>query len=442
MFMKKILYILILAVVCFSGCKREDDPVLDDPDTRLNAKLSEYETLLSSASNGWKAEIYPKGGKGYSFYFKFEDGNVTMLSDFNGTTSVTPAKSTYRLKALQLPTLIFDTYSYVHMLSDPSASVSGGTQGQGLQSDFEFAIIKSTADSIALLGTFNGNVMMMTKLSSEEETAYLNSGFKTSVDINAQYITTNKFPYLQFEDNIQIAVAMDQASRTMTLTYTDGSVVKALSAKFAFNLTGYSLSVPIVYGSHIFSEVYWDAAVKQYYVLSGTTRTYFQTSVTPVIPFNLVFGAGKDYSQIEYNPASVATGLSADFNTRYNAARTGLAAVGNANRVLDYIRVIFPIDAPNTMVLRFYYRNAAGSSFQANMTYSFTVNASGEYDFTYLSSDNNATVVGAGFVSLREYFESNIFKANWVANPGAGSAYGGLYLSNNPSSFFYGTLIK
>lgn len=442
--MKRLFYIIILAAGLTSGCKKEDEPLLGDPDTRLSAALAEDQAILLAATNGWKGEIYPVGGKGFSFYFKFDAGSkVTMLSDFNATTAVTPKESTYRLKALQRPTLIFDTYSYIHLPADPNASVSGGTQGKGLISDFEFAIVEITADKIVLEGTVNKCQMILTKVTPADATSYLNSGYKTAMDVNSQYLAANKFPFIQFADGVKIAIGMDPVVKSLTLTYVDANdVSKTSSASFAFTLTGLTLDKALTYGTNSFKDIYWDPVKKLYYLLIGTTRIEFQSSTTPVIPFRVVFGAGKDYSQIEYNPASVATGLSADFNTKYNTSKTGLAAVGGAGRVLDYIRVIFPIDNTNTMVLRFYYHNTANSPFQANMTYSMTRNANGDYDFTYLASDGNAGVVGAGLVSLRDYFDTNLFRADWVSNPGSGSPYGGLYVTTNSSSFFYGTLIK
>ena len=46
-----------------------------------------------------------------------------MFSDFDSTSAVTLQESSYRLKAEQQPTLIFDTYSYVHVLADPNEAV-------------------------------------------------------------------------------------------------------------------------------------------------------------------------------------------------------------------------------------------------------------------------------------------------------------------------------
>ncbi len=140
--MKNLLIILFLLIAAISSCKKEDKSVFDkSPDERLNEKLAEYQGQLSSAQNGWKGLLRTDSGRGstHSFYFKFNNTNrVVMLSDFDSLSAVTLKESSYRLKALQQPSLIFDTYSYLHVLSDPDPRVNGGVTGAGLLSDFEF----------------------------------------------------------------------------------------------------------------------------------------------------------------------------------------------------------------------------------------------------------------------------------------------------------------
>ena len=122
---------------------------------RLNAALASYEKQLVEAPYGWNAVIYPGGGGSYGFYFKFDDKNrVTMYSDFSDASAAKPKESSYRLKAMQTPSLIFDTYSYLHVLADPDRSVNNGELGEGLLSDFEFSIYGDslTADRMAFVG--------------------------------------------------------------------------------------------------------------------------------------------------------------------------------------------------------------------------------------------------------------------------------------------------
>jgi hypothetical protein len=439
---KKLLYIILALSAFITSCKKDEDPIFEDPDTRLSAALAENQAQLINAPNGWKATIYPHGGKGFTYYFKFTaDGKVTMLSDFNATTATKPAESTYRLKALQRPTLIFDTYNYVHLAADPDAGVSGGANARGLTSDFEFGFVSAAGDSLKMEGTFNFNQMVMVKLSADESQKILAGGLKTMTDANTAYLTANKNPYIQLDANVRGALLIDPVAKTVKLNYLDDKEASLLqTVSFAYGIGKLVLSNYITYGSIRFNELLWDAATNTYYAMSGGTRINVLNSALPIIPLRALFApVGKDYSQIDYNPASVNTSLSTDFSTRYNTAKTGLAAVGGAGRMLDYVKVM--INTDNTMVLRFYYRNTAGSAFQANFTYSYTRTAAGVFTFTYLGADGNGTVVGPGFVALTDYFRNNTFTIDWISNP-SGGYYGGLVTTSNPASFYYGTLIK
>src|ERR1044072_3323098 len=142
---RNILYI-IFAISLFASCRRDDDNLFDkSPDERLNETLTKYQTALTASTTGWNANLVTGDGGSYRFYFSFDDKNrVQMYSDWDTSTSSNVRESSYRLKALQQPSLIFDTYSYIHILSDPDGSVNGGTYGQGLKSDFEFAIDTAT----------------------------------------------------------------------------------------------------------------------------------------------------------------------------------------------------------------------------------------------------------------------------------------------------------
>src|SRR5690242_11613758 len=171
--MRKYLLCLILIITVFTACKKEDDPVFDQsPDARITATLNKYQQELVNAPYGWKGLIFPKGipRSVFGFYFKFNDANrVSMFSDFDASTSSTLKESSYRLKALQQPCLLFDTYSYVHLLSDPDAGVNGGAYGSGLSSDFEFSLDSISGDTIKLTGRFNKCEAYLVKATQQEQ---------------------------------------------------------------------------------------------------------------------------------------------------------------------------------------------------------------------------------------------------------------------------------
>jgi len=133
------LYLLML-VVTFASCRKEDDDVFNEsPDERINETIAKYNDALIDAPYGWRGFVYPSAlpNTAFSFYFKFDSTNrVEMFSDFDSLSTVTVKESSFRLKALQQPCLLFDTYSYIHVLCDPDASKNGGDYGKGLYSDF------------------------------------------------------------------------------------------------------------------------------------------------------------------------------------------------------------------------------------------------------------------------------------------------------------------
>src|SRR6476620_10614169 len=118
--MQKNLFIYIVGLaLALSACKKnETDYLFDKPiDERISESLNAYEQALSQAP-GWRLFVYPQGLKssgidvgGFSYYVKFTNANrVTMVSDFDTAMAKVSEESGFRLKALQRPSLFFDTY--------------------------------------------------------------------------------------------------------------------------------------------------------------------------------------------------------------------------------------------------------------------------------------------------------------------------------------------
>lgn len=191
--MRRYLLCLILIITVFTACKKEDDPVFDQsPDARITATLNKYQQELVNAPYGWKGLIFPKGmpRSVFGFYFKFNDVNrVSMFSDFDASTSTTLKESSYRLKALQQPCLLFDTYSYVHLLSDPDGDVNGGAYGSGLSSDFEFSLDSISGDTIKLTGRFHKCEAYLVKATQQEQADYISLQRNREFDHMTDFIT-------------------------------------------------------------------------------------------------------------------------------------------------------------------------------------------------------------------------------------------------------------
>ena len=281
--MKKVLLFCFIVAAAVSSCKKDDKSVFDKtPDERLKEKLDAYQAQLAGAPNGWKGLLRPDSGRGatYSFYFKFNNENrVVMLSDFDSLSAVTPKESSFRLKALQQPSLIFDTYSYLHVLADPDPTVNGGTLGGGLFSDFEFYFDSNTADTIKLVGSFNGSKMSLVKATKPEEDAY-NSG-QLAAGLNINNILTY-FKRLTVGTQLY-DVKIDPINRQFIFSWLDGSGnLQTFAAGYYFIAGGIVFTTPFVNGSQTisgFSNITWDQATETISLsASGTAAT-----VKPII---------------------------------------------------------------------------------------------------------------------------------------------------------------
>ncbi len=246
--LKKTFAIILLAIATFTACKKDDQPLFNkSPDDRLNEALAAYQTKLTGAPNGWKGFVYPKSGGVYSFYFKFNDANrVNMLSSFDSASAVTLKESSYRLKALQQPSLLFDTYSYLHVLADPNPDVNGGAVGAGLQSDFEYYFDSSSADTINLVGRFNGSKATLIKATPEEAAGFANGQLATGFLLNKlltyfKRLTTGSE---RFDFNI------NPSTRTISLVDATGNLLDTLiTTKYYMTFGGIGFTRPLVAGN-------------------------------------------------------------------------------------------------------------------------------------------------------------------------------------------------
>lgn len=184
---------IFLTILLFTACKKEDDNVFkQSPDERINEVLATYSTALTSAEYGWKGLVYPDltGASPFSFYFRFDTANrVKMYSDWDSTTFSTLQESSYRLKALQQPCLIFDTYNYIHILCDPDASINGGYYGGGWLSDFEFILDSLSGDTIKLTGRLHGAKAILVKATSQEAQDYYDRKRNWEFDNMSRFLT-------------------------------------------------------------------------------------------------------------------------------------------------------------------------------------------------------------------------------------------------------------
>ncbi len=283
--MKRVLLYILLPVIVLMSCHKEKNVFNKTPDQRVTDTLTAYQARLTGSPYGWVGIVYPKGGGAYRFYFSFDaSGRVKMVSDFDSTSAAVLNESSYRLESLQQPSLIFDTYNYIHLLADPNGNVNGGPDGEGLQSDFEFAISdSSTADTIRLTGRFNGSRGILWKATQAERDGYYNGALES---VRAAFDPGRILYYFKNlkTPNGQYSMTFNLTPRTITFQWKDGSgAIHTFTTAWYYTLNGIMLVTPFPDGSQTIQEftgVSWDGV--KINATAGGNPVTIQGSNTPL----------------------------------------------------------------------------------------------------------------------------------------------------------------
>lgn len=279
------LYFLLI-VVTIASCRKYDDVFDESPDTRINETLAAYNDALTGAPYGWKALVYPSGlpNTAFGFYFKFDTTNrVDMFSDFDSLSSVTVRQSSFRLKSLQQPCLLFDTYSYIHVLCDPDASKNGGYYGKGLFSDFEFAIQGIYGDTIKLTGRLNGSKAILVKATSREAQDYYDKKRNWEFNNISRFLTY--FKQLTVGSK-KYDVYVDRLYRQISFVRPEGNDIKAINVSYYFDGNGIAFSSPFNDDGLSFSaltDIKWDASGQKMTLKAGDDAATITGVIRPLI---------------------------------------------------------------------------------------------------------------------------------------------------------------
>lgn len=278
---------LLLIIAVLASCKKEYDDVFDEsPDDRINETLAAYNKTLISAPYGWKALVYPSAlpNTAFGFYFKFDSTNrVEMFSDFDSLSAVTPKKSSFRLKSLQQPCLLFDTYSYIHVLCDPDASKNGGYYGKGLYADFEFSIDGVHGDTINLTGRLNGSKAIFVKATSQEAQDYYDK--KRNWDFNQFSRFLTYFKLLTAGSN-KYDINVDRLTREIRLTWISNNGVKTFATNYYYDPTGITFTTPFRDGALSidgFYDVKWDVSLQRLTMKAGDNTAAITSAIRPQV---------------------------------------------------------------------------------------------------------------------------------------------------------------
>src|SRR5688500_903449 len=307
---------------------------------------------------GWKLFVYPEGlisenieVGGLTYYITFPDSNRTvMVSDFNAETAGVPKESSWHLKATQRPSLVFDTYSYIHIAADPDETVSFSPVqqgGYGWGSDYDFSFLEAEpGDTLFLEGNFNHSDAVAIRASQEEIDAAFSGQLKHIVEITNNLPKTTSFLFFKGSDNSNIGVTFNTFLFRINFVYLTSGQLQTVSVPYSHTTYGVHFKSPLSIGGYTFQDLYWDDALDLYYINTGSGRVNVNNSATPLIPMNQVIGK---YVLTISVPDSTLPGQSVTFAAVYEDIKFNLKNSG-FNLDLGDIEFTFD-DASKTMAM-------------------------------------------------------------------------------------------
>lgn len=279
---------LPILLMAMAGCCKngECSNFGEMPEGRISGLLNDYKTKLTSAPHGWKAVIFSTDttsyDAGWGFFFQFDaHGQVKSYADEMLITAGIDSITGYSMKALERPSLIFDSYSYLSILSNPE----NGLRGKGFSSDIEYAFIGAASDTIRLQGNRNKTVAILIKATEEDAKTNQNQGmlntlirFKNYSNMASVAKKTMKIAINQ-GDSLSCNYVDENSPkiiRNFTISYKDAAdKVVEVKRTFAPMVNGIFLKTPIRYKDFVINEIYFDLKKDKPFILWKGTRYDF-----------------------------------------------------------------------------------------------------------------------------------------------------------------------
>ncbi|GEP98781.1 DUF4302 domain-containing protein [Chitinophaga cymbidii] len=438
--MKQLLYILS-AVSLLCACKKDSARVFEEsPEERMSARISELESGLLSAEHGWKASLTTTARGGYGLYLDFDAGQtVLMVGDMNEESATNASTSSFRIKWVMNATLIFDTYNYITLLQDPSPSSFGGASGSGLQSDVEFEYQRTSGDTMVLRGFKYKNEMILVKATAEEKSRFLGTAYKANIDAVNDFFTVNANNYITMDGiTNKVEFVLDKSGKKASLQYVDNEgLVKQIAGKYNYEDVGINFAPGFTLNGITFVKGKLEDDIFVLYGSDGSRYEIKQNDL-PILPMPTLFAYNGTYREL-YIGGSLPSGVTSGFNAAYQASVSKFAAM-NPTRTLVDLRFILSNSTTATVIAR---NNNGTTTYTANATFKYTYE-DGVITLTEPSYDGNWTARRAQFIDIEEYIENGgPFRVDYVqsADPNV-TNLGGLYRTEDNTSFFYGTLRK
>ncbi len=479
------IFIILIAGLIVLSCNKDTNYLFDEsPDERLAQKISDYYSTLQQAANGWIMTIETKEDGVYRLWMKFKAANrVEMLCDMDATwntkdaTSSLIKESSYRIKAMQYPSLIFDTYNYIHLMADPQGTnptygnINGGVNGVGLASDFEFAMNDFKDGRVLLKGRYNSVTAYLEKATAEQESAVKAGALKSAHTRLNNYFMAIKYPVVEIK-GVKVDVVVGNRKTQFSFLSGNNLINSIYSSypdlsSFTENKTSSNIQFiePVEINGVTFTELKFDQ--NGYYLSDGTGNKYVYDNKKPSIPLRL--GYNQDFSSLRIDDALLQGTLKDPFLTNiFLASRAALRTNGGRN--MQYANIAFqlhPTSGEPVMVLTIRYNNTAGSNYIATWRYRYRVESNGNLTFYEREQTgvSNERLQEPYLRPLVDYFcrltysvysstswansvISSVtpvtFRVDWGENntPGSSASIGALFPVNNEENFCCGILSR
>jgi len=451
--MKKIIY-LFTALFIFAGCKKSSfESKFDElPEIRIGNAISEVNTQLTTATEGWIATLPTQAGGGYGFYMKFDAATqeVNMYGDMTDPSATTLRKSTFRVKANAGAELIFDTYNYISLLQDPDPSAFGGVTGAGLRSDVEFIFERSVADSMVFTGKKYRQSLILVKATANERALYEAKGYKTAIDRLKVFFATTKNPYIEIGTgaatiNAGITInASNEINAGKRISFTgllsDNKTIGSAASKFAFKLDGADLlGEGLVFEGIQFVSLRWKDETTLAFYDSADKEYIVRSNPSPLLPLHLLIGSG--YRNVVVPNATTYPGWSTDFISRRAVAANSLTrwSIGAGPLLLQDLTFSFN-DVTKKMVLVVNTPDGTNAFF-LTFNYTYTKSETGVFKFTLGAlGGNEGAIAGDLALLLADRINSDKFTFDYFIHPTTGATLAQMTSVEHPDFSFTGAL--
>ena len=256
--MKKIYYFVVAcsALLVLNACSLKEDNDFDVPASqRSEENIASVEKVLKAAPNGWLMEYYGNlSFGGYNVMVKFEGETATFGSEKWGSNhaagiaadgKVITTSSHFKLEQSMGTVLSFDEYNETfHYYSMPNNPDYTYDTAEGLSGDFEFRVMKASADSVILRGKKSNNRIVMTPIPADKTwESYITEAAET-----IDFMTSRSYTLAGegYKDTTTVTVTNNGSYRCLIFTYNDSTAQKqTVAAPYIVKKDGYYFYNPV-----------------------------------------------------------------------------------------------------------------------------------------------------------------------------------------------------